>query len=124
MGTHFGSIERKVWTNTMNFKAVQVLCMAVSTLIEEVTWASYGKQELHTPVITNEQDCHKLDLLMDMMGTLTRMMDTRINYVTAEGKVIREWIQSILEVGGRYRRELEILEKLEKQLGSLESEES
>jgi hypothetical protein len=124
MGVRFESTERKVWQITMNFKAVQVLCMAVSTLIEEVTWALYGKQELHTPVITNEQDCHKLDLLMDMMGTLSRMMDTRINYVTTEGKVIREWIQSILEVGGRYRRELEILEKLEKQLSCVDSQES
>jgi hypothetical protein len=100
----------------MNFKAVQILCMAVSTLIEEMTWAPYGNQELHTPLVVNEEDYHKLDLLMDMMGTLTRMMDTRINYVTTEGKVIREWIESILEVGGRYRRELEILEKLEKQV--------
>jgi hypothetical protein len=104
----------------MNFKAVQVLCMAVSTLIQEMTWASYGKQELHTPVIADEEDCHRLDLLMDMMGTLTRMMDTRINYVTTEGKVIREWIESILEAVGSYRRELELIEKLEKQLNSLE----
>jgi hypothetical protein len=51
---------------------------------------------------------------MDVMGTLTRMMDTRIPYVTTEGKVIREWIETILEIGGRYKRELETLEALER----------
>jgi hypothetical protein len=115
------SCFRKVQDKAMNFKAIQILSMAVSTMVEEMTWASYGKQELHTPVVTDEKDCHRLDLLMDMMGTLTRMMDTRINYVTTEGKVIREWIESILELGRRYQRELEILERLEKRLNSLES---
>lgn len=90
--------------------------MAVSTLMDEMTWAPYGAQELHTPVICEQQDCDSLDTLLDMMGTLTRMMDTRINYVTTEGKVIREWIESILRIGGRYQRELEILEQMEKRV--------
>ncbi len=50
------------------------------------------------------------------MGSLTRMMDTRITYVTTEGKIVREWIQFILDIAGRYRRELEILESLEKRV--------
>lgn len=107
----------------MNFRAIQILCMAVSTMVEEMTWASYGRQELHAPIVADEHDCRKLDLLMDMMGTLTRMMDTRINYLTTEGKVIREWIESILELGGRYRRELEVLERLERQLNCPDSQE-
>ncbi|HMK35288.1 MAG TPA: hypothetical protein VK463_09500 [Desulfomonilaceae bacterium] len=106
----------------MNFRAIQILSMAVSTLVEEIAWSPYGKQSLHTPLVSTEQDCHKLDLLMDMMGTLTRMMDTRINYVTTEGKVVREWIESILELGGRYRRELGILQELEQELKSLHQE--
>ncbi|MBI5250708.1 MAG: hypothetical protein HY912_14555, partial [Desulfomonile tiedjei] len=39
-----------------------------------------------------------------------------ITYVTTEGKVIKEWIQSIIEIGSRYKRELEILESLEKRV--------
>lgn len=97
----------------MDFKAIQIVCMAVSTLLEEMNWGVYGTQEFHTPVLVEEADCRKLDLLIDMMGTLTRMMDTRLNFVTTEGKVIREWIETILEVGGRYLRELQTLEKLE-----------
>jgi hypothetical protein len=97
----------------MDFKAIQIVCMAVSTLLDEMTWAVYGAQEFHTPVLVEETDCRKLDLLIDMMGTLTRMMDTRLNFVTTEGKVIREWIETILEIGGRYLRELQTLEKLE-----------
>jgi hypothetical protein len=42
-------------------------------------------------------------------------MDTRLAYVTTEGKVIREWIESILEIGGRYKRQFETLEALERQ---------
>lgn len=98
----------------MNFRSIQVLSQAVSTLLDEITWDKYGPQELHTPVVSDEKDCHNLDLLLDIMGSLTRMMDTRITYVTTEGKVVREWIQSILEIAGRYRRELQILELLEK----------
>ncbi|MBI5252083.1 MAG: hypothetical protein HY912_21520 [Desulfomonile tiedjei] len=101
----------------MDFRAIQVLSQAVSTLIDEITWDKYGPQELHTPVVTEEKDCHNLDLLLDIMGALTRMMDTRITYVTTEGKVVREWILSILEIGSRYKRELEILELLEKRVG-------
>ena len=99
----------------MDFRAIQVLCLAVSTLVDEMVWNAYGEQGLHTPKIQVEDDCHKLDILMDVMGTLTRMMDTRIAYVTSEGKVVREWIESILEIGGRYKRELETLEVLERQ---------
>jgi hypothetical protein len=98
----------------MNFKVIQVICMAVSTLVEEMTWDTYGSQGLHSPLIRDEADCRHLDLLMDIMGTLTRMMDTRIAYVTTEGRVIREWIEAILELGARYKKELEILERLEK----------
>jgi tRNA C32,U32 (ribose-2'-O)-methylase TrmJ len=98
----------------MDFRAIQVLSQAVSTLMDEIKWDKYGPQELHTPVVTDEKDCHNLDLLLDIMGSLTRMMDTRITFVTTEGKVVKEWIQSILEIAGRYRRELEILESFEK----------
>jgi len=99
----------------MDFKAIQVISMAVSGLIEEMAWDAYGSQGLHSPLVREEQDCRRLDLLMDIMGTLTRMMDTRIAYVTTEGKVIREWIETILEIGTRYGKELKALEKLEKQ---------
>lgn len=97
----------------MDFRAIHVLCMAVRTLICEIPWDTYGSQLIHTPVITTEEECHNLDLLMDVMGTLTRMMDTRIAYVTSEGKVIREWIEAILEISDRYRRELDILKRSE-----------
>ncbi|MFH0821678.1 MAG: hypothetical protein V2B18_02925 [Pseudomonadota bacterium] len=97
----------------MDFRAIQVLCMVVSTFLDEIAWAPYGKEELHTPVITVPEDTRKLDMLTDIMGTLTRMMDTRINFVSSEGKIIREWIETILELGTRYRRELETLEELE-----------
>jgi hypothetical protein len=100
----------------MDFRAIQIVCMAVSTLMDEMDWATYGLQQLHTPVITEQKDCDDLDVLMDMMGTLTRMLDTRINYVTTEGKVIKEWIETILTIGQRYRRELEILEAMENRL--------
>jgi len=100
----------------MDFRAIQVLCMTVSTLMEEIPWASYGPQDLHTPVIQGDKDCHNLDLLLDVMETLTRKMDTRIAYCTSEGKVIREWIETILELGLRYKRELEILDRIEKGL--------
>ena len=98
----------------MDFRAVHVISMAVSTLLQEINWAPYGSTELHTPVIGTAEDYYKLDLLIDVMGTLTRMMDTRITYVTTDGKVVREWIERILEIGSRYRKELEILERLEK----------
>lgn len=98
----------------MDFRAIQVLCMAVSTLVEELNWGTYGTRQFHVPLIVDQKDCDDVDVLLDMMGTLTRMMDTRINYVTTEGKVIREWIEAILHIGQRYRRELEILESMEK----------
>ena len=97
----------------MDFRAIQVLCMTVSTLMEEIPWGAYGSEQLHTPVLTDEKDCYHLDMLLDVMGTLTRMMDTRIAFVTSEGKVIREWIEAILEIGERYRRELLVLKQLE-----------
>jgi hypothetical protein len=100
----------------MDFRAIQVLCLAISTVMDEIAWNEYGEQGLHTPAIQVEDDCHKLDVLMDIMGTLTRLMDTRIPYVTTEGKVIREWIETILDIGGRYKRELETLEALERKL--------
>ena len=99
----------------MDFRAIHILGMTVRTLIDEIPWDTYGSQQLHTPVITTEKECHNLDLLMDVMGTLTRMMDTRIAYVTSEGKVIREWIEAVLEVGDRYRRELDMLKRLERE---------
>jgi hypothetical protein len=98
----------------MDFKAMYVLSKAVSSLMTELQWDTYGSEELHTPVIGNDNDCRNLDVLLDMMGTLTRLMDTRINYVTSEGKVVREWIETILEIGDRYKREIELLDGLAK----------
>lgn len=100
----------------VNFRAIQVLSMAVATLMEELPWAPYGPQSLHTPLLQGEDDCHHLDLLTDMLGTLTRMMDTRIAYATSEGKMVREWVETILALAGRYQRELEILKKLEEEI--------
>ena len=102
----------------MDFKAIQVLSTTVCTLLDEIRWDSFGEPELHRPVVTTEEDCHKLELLVDIMGTLTRIMDTRVAYVTTDGKIVREWIERILEIGRRYRRELETLERLEKQNGT------
>ena len=98
----------------MDFRAIQILCMAVRTLIDEMSWDAYGSPDIHTPIIRTDDDCHKLETLVDIMGTLTRMMDTRIAFATTEGKVIKEWIERILELGGRYLRELETLQRLEK----------
>jgi len=98
----------------MDFKAIYVLSKAVSTLMTELKWHAYSSEDLHTPVITSDSDCRTLDILLDMMGTLTRMMDTRVNYVTSEGKVVREWIETILEIGDRYKREIELLDGLAK----------
>jgi hypothetical protein len=88
--------------------------MAVSTLMEEMSWDIYGSPNIHTPVVKTNVDCHKLDLLTNILGTLTRMMDTRLTFVTTEGKIIKEWVERMLEIGGRYRRELELLEELER----------
>ncbi len=98
----------------MDFKAIYVLSKAVSRLMNELEWDTYGSEDLHTPVIASDNDCRNLDVLLDMMGTLTRLMDTRINYVTSEGKVVREWIETILEIGDRYKREIELLDGLAK----------
>ena len=100
----------------MDFKAVQVVSMAVSTLLEEITWAEYGSPDMHTPIVRTDDDRYRLDLLEDMMGTLVRKMDTRIAYVTSDGKVVREWVETVLEVGNRYKKELEVLQRLEKEL--------
>jgi len=100
----------------MDFKAIYVVSRAVSTLMDELKWDTYGSEELHTPIIASDEDCRNLDILLDMMGTLSRMMDTRINYVTSEGKVVREWIETILEIGERYKRELEAVQNSEKQV--------
>lgn len=106
----------------MNFRAIEVVCMAVATLVDEMKWDSYGSQGLHTPVIVDEKDCHRLDLLVDIVGTLTRMLDTRIAFLTSEGKVIREWIETIVEIGSRYRKELAALEEAENRLARLTAE--
>jgi hypothetical protein len=98
----------------MDFRAINILAMAVSRLMDEMNWVEYGGQNLNTPLVVDQEDCHKLDTLIDMMGTLSRMMDTRINFVTNEGKVIREWIESILQICRRYERELELIKELEK----------
>jgi hypothetical protein len=97
----------------MDFRAIQVMCMAVETLVGEITWSPYGPQGLHTPVVSGDEDCHRLEMLEDIMGSLTRMMDTRINYITNEGKIIREWIETILELGTRYQKQLELLQEME-----------
>jgi hypothetical protein len=98
----------------MDFKAIHVLSRAVSTLMGELKWDTYGSEDLHTPIIASDNDCRNLDVLLDIIGTLSRMMDTRINYLTSEGKVVREWIETILEIGERYKRELEAIQNLEK----------
>jgi hypothetical protein len=100
--------------NLMDFKAIYVLSRAISSLMTELQWDTYGSEDFHTPLISSDSDCRNLDILLDMMGTLTRMMDTRINYVTSEGKVVREWIETILEIGDRYKREIELLDGLAK----------
>lgn len=100
----------------MDFKAIQVVSMAVSALLDEITWAEYGSPDMHTPVVRTDDDRYKLDLLEDMMGTLVRKMDTRIAYVTSDGKVVREWVETVLDVGSRYKKELEMLERIEKEL--------
>jgi hypothetical protein len=102
----------------MDFRAIQILSMAIATLMEELAWAPYGSQEIHTPVIATDSDCKNLELLLDIMTTLTRMLDTRIAYITTEGKVVREWIEKVLELGNRYQKELELLRKLEKEFAS------
>ena len=84
-------------------------------LMDELKWDTYGSEDLHTPIIVSDDDCRNLDVLLDVIGTLSRMMDTRINYLTSEGKVVREWIETILEIGERYKRELEAIQNLEKQ---------
>lgn len=93
----------------MDFLAIRVLSMAVATLLEEMSWEDYGSPDLHTPVVATPYECERLDMLLDMMGTLTRQLDTRIAYVTTEGKVIREWIERILEISRRYQRELDLI---------------
>ncbi len=98
----------------MDFRAMNIVANAVTTLMDEMKWGEYGGQDLHTPVILEQEDCQRLDTLIDMMGALSRLMDTRINYITSEGKVIREWIEGILEICARYKRELELIEELER----------
>jgi len=98
----------------MDFKAVLVLRMTVTSLMDELSWDPYGPDGLHTPVLRCDNDCRKLDLLTDVMGSLSRIMDTHISYVTTEGKMIKEWIERILEIGERYERELRILEETAK----------
>ncbi len=100
----------------MDFKAIQVVSMAVATLLDEITWAEYGSPDMHTPIVRTDNDRYRLDLLEDMMGTLVRKMDTRIAYVTSDGKVVREWVETVLEVGNRYKKELEVLQRLEEEL--------
>jgi hypothetical protein len=105
----------------MDFRAINVVAMAVSALVNEISWSQYGEQGFHTPLVSDESDCRKLDMLLDMLGTLTRMLDTRMNYVTTEGKVVREWVEVILQLGDRYQRELKILEGMERRLKVAES---
>jgi hypothetical protein len=93
----------------MDFMAIRVLSMAVSTLLEEMSWEDYGSPDLHTPVVSTSYECERFDMLLDMMGTLTRQLDTKIAYLTTEGKVIREWIEKILEISRRYQRELDLI---------------
>jgi hypothetical protein len=106
----------------MDFRAIYVISRAVSKLMSELTWDVYGDEEMHIPVVRTQKDCRNLDLLSEMMGTLTRMMDTRIKYITQEGKIVREWIESVLEIGERYRRELELVEQWERRLREQEPE--
>lgn len=98
----------------MDFKAIRIVGMAAVTLMDEMIWGAYGSQGLHTPVIQDDHDCRRLEMLMDMLGTLTRLLDTRIAFVTAEGKAIREWIETILEIAARYEKELDAAENARK----------
>ncbi len=95
----------------MDFKAIEVICATVSTLMEEMEWVDYGDPGMHTPLIQSHDDYHKLDMLIDFLGTLTRSMDCRVPFVTSEGKIIREWIQTVLEMGTRYKRAMEGLDR-------------
>jgi hypothetical protein len=95
----------------MDFKAIQVICTTVSTLMDEIEWVDYGSPDMHTPLIQSQEDYHKLDMLVDFLGTLTRVMDCRVAFVTSEGRVIREWIQTILDMGNRYKRAQEVLDR-------------
>lgn len=95
--------------------------MATATLVKEISWSQYGAHGFHTALVSDEADCRKLDMLLDMLGTLTRMLDTRLNYVTTEGKVVREWVETILQLSDRYQRELKTLDEIERQLKVVES---
>ena len=90
--------------------------MAVSTMLEDIQWIQCGDEKSHTPLIEKPKDVRKLELLLDVLETLTRLMDTRIAYLNTDGQLIREWVEKILEIGTRYQRELEILNSLESKL--------
>ena len=97
----------------MNFQAIQVVSMAVSSMLEEMRWITCGDEHSHTPLIEDPEDARKLELLLDVLETLTRLMDTKIAYLNTDGQLIREWVEKILEIGTRYQRQLEILNNLE-----------
>lgn len=98
------------------------MSMTVARLMDEIEWAPYGSPDQHSPIVKTPEDANKLDMLLDVLGSLTRMMDTRLNYLTTDGKLIREWVESILELSTRYRRELEILQEEESKAGIQEEE--
>ena len=104
------------WRKKMNFKAIQVVSMAVSTMLEDIQWIQCGDEKSHIPLIEESEDVRKLELLLDVLETLTRLMDTRIAYLNTDGQLIREWVEKILEIGTRYQKELEILNNLERKL--------
>ncbi len=93
---------------------MQVVSMTVSGMLNELRWMPCESPDCHTPLIETPEDVRKLELLMDVLDTLTRIMDTRIAYLNTDGKLIREWVEKILEIGDRYGRELQVLDKLEK----------
>lgn len=100
----------------MNFKAIQVVSMAVSNMLEEMQWLPCGDENSHSPLIEDPEDARKLELLLDVLETLTRLMDTKIAYLNTDGQLIREWVEKILEIGTRYQQQLEILNSLERKL--------
>lgn len=97
----------------MDFRATQVVSMAVSTMLDELSWMPCGDERSHTPIMETPDDVRKLELLLDMLDTLSRLMDTRIPHSNSDGKLIREWVEKIIEINFRYQRELELLAGLE-----------
>ena len=99
----------------MDFRAIQVISMAVSNMLDELKWMQCGDERSHTPIMETREDVRTLELLLDMLDTLSRLMDTRIPHSNSDGQLIREWVEKIIEINFRYQRQLEMLAKLERE---------